>query len=163
MPTVSATATRITAAIVAPTWGIRSSSPVITASTSGNGIPSAHAERPATVPATTEIATLPISDEEIARIDSSTTGRQRASASGGAKPKSQSVIVGRSISRKSARNESVTSESTEPKTPPARPSRAFAASGRPAASSLSSSRMWSSAPAVEMMSWNPGLAVSSSQ
>ena len=35
--TVSATAVRITAAIVAPTCGIRSSRPVITASTSGNG------------------------------------------------------------------------------------------------------------------------------
>ena len=62
VPTVSATAIRITAAIVAPTCGIRSSSPVISASTIGNGNPSAHAETPATVAATTEIATLPISD-----------------------------------------------------------------------------------------------------
>ena len=72
VPTVSATATRITAATVAPTCGIRSSSPVITASTSGNGSPSAHADSPATVPATTEIATLPISEDDTALIESST-------------------------------------------------------------------------------------------
>ena len=72
--TVSATATRMTAAIVAPTCGIRSSSPVISASTIGNGRPSAHADTPATVPATKEIAMLPISEEETARIESSTTG-----------------------------------------------------------------------------------------
>ena len=72
-------------------------------------------------------------------IESSSTGRQRASLSGGANPNSQSVIIGRSISRKSARNVSVTSESTEPKTPPAMPSSADAASGRPAARSLSAS------------------------
>ena len=109
--TVSATATRMTAAIVAPTCGIRSSNPVITASTIGNGSPSAQAESPATVAATIEIATLPTSDEETARIDSSSTGRQRCSTAGGVNPNSQSVIAGRSIRRKSARNPSVTSES----------------------------------------------------
>ena len=55
-------------------------------------------------------------------IESSSTGRQRASAAGGVKPNSQSVIVGRSISRNSARNVSVTSDSSEPNTPPATPS-----------------------------------------
>ena len=70
------------------------------------------------MPATTEIATLPISEEDTARIDSSTTGCQRCSTAGGANPNSQSVMVGRSISRKSARNVSVTSDSTEPKTAP---------------------------------------------
>src|SRR3954447_6868709 len=94
--TVRATATRITAATVAPTCGIRSRKPVITASTIGNGSPNAHADTPATVAATMEIATLPTSDEEIALIESSTTGFQRRSYSGGAKPNSQSVIVGRS-------------------------------------------------------------------
>ena len=66
VPTVSATATRITAATVAPTCGIRSSRPVITPSTIGNGRPSSQAETPAIGPATTEIATLPISDEDTA-------------------------------------------------------------------------------------------------
>ena len=89
------------------------------------------------MPATTEIATLPISDDDTAVIESSTTGRQRASTAGGVKPNSQLVIVGRSISRNSARNVSVTSDSTEPNTPPATPSSALAASGSPAASSLS--------------------------
>ena len=70
-------------------------------------------------------------------IDSSSIGRQRASTPGGVKPNSQSVIVGRSISRKSERNVSVTSYSTEPNTLPATPSSALAASGRPEASSLS--------------------------
>src|SRR3954470_13693650 len=94
--TVSATATRITAAIVAPTCGIRSSRPVITASTIGNGSPNAQAERPATVAATSEIATLPMSDVDTAWIESSTTGRQRVSVAGEANPNSQLVIVGRS-------------------------------------------------------------------
>ena len=94
MLTVSATAPRITAATVAPTCGIRSSRPVITPSTMGNGRPNAHADRAATVPATTEIARLPSSEEETARMDSSTTGRQRCSTAGGANPNSQSVMVG---------------------------------------------------------------------
>jgi hypothetical protein len=37
-----------------------------------------YAERPATVAATSKMAMLPSSDEEMARMDSSTTGRQRA-------------------------------------------------------------------------------------
>ncbi len=74
VPTVSATATRMTAAIVAPICGIRSSRPVMTASTIGNGSPRTYALKPATVAATTEIAMLPISEDETARIDSSTTG-----------------------------------------------------------------------------------------
>ena len=81
--TVSATSVRITAAIVAPTCGIRSSRPVITASTSGNGRPKIQAETPATVAATIEIATLPISDDETALIECSSTGDHRASLSGG--------------------------------------------------------------------------------
>src|SRR3954466_11730546 len=161
--TVSATATRITAAIVAPTCGMRSSSPVITASTIGNGRPNAQADTPATVAATIEIATLPINEEDTAEIEFSTTGRQRASTGGGVKPKSQSVIVGRSINRNSDRKVSVTSESTEPNTPPARPRSALAASGSPAASSCSHLRTVSSAPPVEIRSWNTGLLVSSSQ
>ena len=64
--TVSATATRMIEAMVAPICGIRSSRPAMTASTIGNGRPSAHAETPAKVPATTEIATLPSSDCETA-------------------------------------------------------------------------------------------------
>ena len=67
--TVSATSTRMTAAIVAPTCGIRSRKPVITASTIGNGKPNAHADTPATVAATSEIAMLPISDDETAPIE----------------------------------------------------------------------------------------------
>src|SRR3954471_1450780 len=94
--TVSATATRITAATVAPTCGIKSSSPVITARTMGNGRPNAHADNPATVAATTEIAPVPISEDETAEIESSTTGCQRASTAGGVKPNSHSVIAGRS-------------------------------------------------------------------
>src|SRR5688572_21019891 len=90
--TVSATRVRITAAIVAPTCGIRSSRPVITASTSGKGSPKMYAETPATVAATTEIAMFPISDVETAVIEFSSTGRQRVVASGGANPNSQSVI-----------------------------------------------------------------------
>src|SRR3712207_5714937 len=101
VPTVSATAIRMIEAIVAPTWGMRSRNPAITASTTGNGRPRIHAETPAYVPATSEIATLPTSDEEIAWIESSTTGRQRRSVAGGANPNSQSVIVGRSITRNS--------------------------------------------------------------
>src|SRR5215218_2080901 len=163
VPTVSATATRITAAIVAPTCGIKSSSPAMTASTTGNGSPSAHADNPATVPATSEIATLPNSDCETAAIEASTTGRQRNSTTGGAKPNSQSVIVGRSISKNNARKLSVTSDNTDPNTPPAAPSSAFAASGSPAASSLNASRICSPAPAVSVNSLKPGLAVSCSQ
>src|SRR6185312_148645 len=102
--TVSATATRITAATVAPTCGMRSSRPVMTARTIGNGSPNAHADRPATVAATREIAMLPISDEDTALIESSSTGRQRASVLGGANPNSQSVIVGRSMMRNRDRN-----------------------------------------------------------
>ena len=87
--TVSATSTRMTAAIVAPTCGIRSRNPVITASTIGNGSPKIHADTPATVAATSEIARLPISDEETALIDSSRIGCQRFWTAGGAKPNSQ--------------------------------------------------------------------------
>ena len=135
--TVRPTRTRITAATVAPTWGMRSRKPAMTASTSGNGSPNTYADRPATVAATSETARLPISDDETAPIESSTTGRQRASVAGAVNPNSQSVIMGRSMSRKSARNVSVTSDSTEPKTLPASPRSALAASGRPAARSLS--------------------------
>ena len=163
MLTVSATAVRMTAAIVAPTCGIRSSRPVITASTIGNGRPSAHAESPATVPATTEIAMLPSSEEETARIDSSSTGCQRCSTAGGANPKSQPVMVGRSIRRKSARNVSVTSDSTEPNTAPAAPSSVLAASGRPAARSFSAEAIFWSASAVDVSCWNPSVLVSWSQ
>ena len=91
--TVSATSTRITAATVAPTCGIRSRKPVMTASTIGNGRPKIHAETPATVAATSEIARLPISDEETALIDSSRTGCQRFWTAGGARSNSHSVIV----------------------------------------------------------------------
>ena len=66
----------------------------MTASTIGNGRPSNHADTTATVAATIEIATLPSSDCETAKIDSSTTGRQRGSTSGGVNPNSQFVIVG---------------------------------------------------------------------
>ena len=107
------------------------------ASTIGNGSPSAHADTPATVAATSEIATLPRSEEETAPIESSTTGCQRRSTAGGAKPKSHSVIVGRSMSRKSDRKVRVTIESTEPNTPAAMPRSAEAASGSPAARSFS--------------------------
>ena len=55
----------------------------MTASTSGKGSPNAHADNPATVAATKEIATLPMSDEDTAVIESSTTGRQRSSAAAG--------------------------------------------------------------------------------
>src|SRR3954464_11148150 len=90
--TLSATMVRMTAAIVAPICGIRSSRPVITASTSGNGSPRMYDVSPATVAATMLIATLPIRLEETAVIESSTTGLQRRSASGGANPNSQVVI-----------------------------------------------------------------------
>src|SRR3954467_13630191 len=92
--TVSATATRITAAMVAPTCGIRSSRPVITARRIGNGSPNAHADTPATVAATMEIATLPISEDETAVIESSSTGRQRRSAAGGGETKRQCGVRG---------------------------------------------------------------------
>ena len=115
------------------------------------------------MPATIEIAMLPSSEDETPRIDSSTTGFQRASVAGGAKPNSQSVIVGRSISRNSARNVSVTSESTEPNTPPAMPSSALAASGSPAASSFSALRILSSAPGGRDDVLEGALVVSSSQ
>src|SRR3954454_17817965 len=92
--TVRATSTRITAAIVAPTCGMRSRNPVITASTIGKGRPNAHADRAATVAATSETARLPISDDDTAAIESSSTGRQRASTAGAVKPNIQSVIVG---------------------------------------------------------------------
>src|SRR5215207_4011324 len=138
--TVSATSTRITPATVAPTCGMRSRKPVITASTIGNGNPKAQAETPATTAATSEIARLPISDDETAPIDSSSTGCQRACTSGRAKPNSHSVIVRRSISRNSARKVKVTSESTDPKMPPAIPSSVVAASGSPLARSSSAER-----------------------
>ena len=96
-------------------------------------------------------------------MDSSTIGRQRRSTAGGANPKSQSVMVGRSITRKSARNVSVTRERMEPNSPPAMPSSAFAASGSPAARSLSADAILSSAPAAEVSCSKPALLVSSSQ
>src|SRR3954466_2711953 len=96
--TVSATSTRMTPATVAPTCGMRSRKPVITASTIGNGNPKMYADKPATVAATTEIATLPMSDDDTALIESSSTGRHRASTGGGVNPNSQFVMVGRSIS-----------------------------------------------------------------
>ena len=101
--------------------------------------------------------------DEIAETDSSTTGRQRCSTGGVAKPNSQSVIVGRSISRNSARNVSVTSDSTPPKTPPAIPRIVVAASGRPAARFLSPCLIWSSALAVPIHCWKPSVCVSLSQ
>ena len=52
---------------------------MITPSTTGNGSPSSQDDTPAIVPAMIEIATLPTSDEDTARIESSITGRQRAS------------------------------------------------------------------------------------
>src|SRR3954466_714836 len=91
--TLSATIVKMTAAIVAPICGIRSSSPVITASTSGNGSPRIHDVTPATVAATIEIATLPISEDEIAVIEFSSTGLQRCSVSGGANPNNHEVIA----------------------------------------------------------------------
>src|SRR4051794_15693906 len=111
--TVIATIVRITAATVAPIWGIRSSRPVIRPSTTGNGIPSSQQVTPAIVPATIEIAMLPSSDADTALIESSTTGRQRLSVFGGPNPNSHSVIVGRSMSKNSDRNVSVTSDSAE--------------------------------------------------
>jgi hypothetical protein len=153
----------MTAATVAPTCGIRSRNPVMTARTMGNGRPRAQAESPATVAATHEIATFPTSEDDTAPIDSSSTGRQRRSTAKGVKPKSQSVIVGRSISRKSARNVRVTSDSTEPNAPPAIPISVEAASGRPAARFLSASRTLSSAPAVDTSCWKPSEWVSWSQ
>src|SRR3954453_19754871 len=92
--TVRPASTRITPATVAPTWGMRSRNPVIIASTSGNGSPNAYADRPATVAATSDTATLPISVEETAPTPSSTTGRHRASMAGVVNPNIQSVIVG---------------------------------------------------------------------
>ena len=58
-------------------------------------------------------------------------GASARSCSGGVNPNSQSVIAGRSISRNSARNVSVTIDSSEPNTPPAMPSSVLAASGQP--------------------------------
>src|SRR4029079_3008299 len=111
VPTVRATATRITDAIVAPTCGIRSRKPAITASTTGNGRPRAQAHTPADAPAMIEIATLPISDDDTARIESSSTGRQRASTAGGVKPNSQVVIAGGSLSRIRPRDATVVTRS----------------------------------------------------
>ena len=100
------------------------------------------------MPATSEIARLPSSDDDTALIESSTTGRQRVSVAGGAKPNSQSVIVGRSISRNSARNVSVTSDSTEPNTPPAKPEQRARRVGQPLRRApCSALRTLSSAPA----------------
>ena len=137
----------MTAAIVAPICGIRSKNPVMTASTIGNGRPSAQADRPATIAATHEIATLPTSELETARMHSSSTGCQRRSTAGGVKPNSQSVIVGRSINKNNARKVKVTSERIEPNAPPAMPRIVVAASGSPAARSFSALRIVSSTPA----------------
>ena len=90
----------------------------MTASTIGNGRPSNHADTPATVPATIEIATLPISEEDTAGSSPRAPAASAPRRPGGANPNSQSVIVGRSISRNSARNVSVTSERSDPNTPP---------------------------------------------
>ena len=73
------------------------------------------------------------------------------------------MITGRSMSRNSARKLSVTSDSTEPKTPPAIPRSAFAASGRPAARSFRALRTVSSMPAVLVRSLNQSVCCSSSQ
>src|SRR5215213_7309587 len=144
--TVNATSTRMTPATVAPTCGIRSRNPVITARTIGNGNPKAQADRPATIAATSEIARLPISDEETALIESSSTGSHRSWTSGRAKPNSHPLMVWRSISRNSARKVSVTSDSRLPKTPPAIPSSVEAASGNPFARSSRAERTLSCVP-----------------
>src|SRR3954470_3113383 len=91
--TVRPTRTRMTEATVAPTWGISAREQVMTARTSGNGSPNTYADRPATTAATSDTARLPISDEETAPTESSTTGRQRASVAGAVNPNSQSVMV----------------------------------------------------------------------
>ena len=153
----------MTAAIVAPTCGMRSSSPVMTARTTGNGSPNAHADRPATVAATIEIAMLPSREEDTALMESSSTGRHRCSAACGVKPNSQSVIAGRSMSRKSARNVSVTRDRIDPNTPPAMPSSVLAALGRPSARSFSVLRTLSSNPAVLVRSLNHDVCCRSSQ
>src|SRR6478752_2910415 len=109
-----------------------------------------------------EIATLPISDADTATIDSSSTGRQRFSTPGGAKPNSQSVIVGRSISRNSARNVSVTSDSSEPNAPPAKPRIVLAASGTfdTTSCSVECTELWVP---LDTTFWNAALLVSSFQ
>ena len=56
----------MTAAIVAPICGTRSSSPTISASTIGEGAPTITAATPTTVPAMTEITMLPISVKDTA-------------------------------------------------------------------------------------------------
>ena len=128
----------------------------MTASTIGNGSPKIQADTPATVAATSEIARLPISDEETALIDSSRIGCQRFWTAGGARSNSHSVIVWRSISMNSARKVSVTSERMLPKIPPAIPSSVFAASGNPLARSSSADFTLSCEP-LEMNVWNVSL------
>jgi hypothetical protein len=100
-----------------------------------------------------------MSEDEVTEIDSSSTGRQRASTSGRAKPNSHCVIVWRSMSKNSDRNVSVTSESTAPKTPPATPSSVDAASGSPLARSSSAERTFACEP-LEMKVWKASLSVS---
>ena len=117
-----------------PNCGIRSSSPTMTASTSGNGRPKAKAERPATTPATIEIMTLPSNVAATAEVDRSRIGLQRASVCGRMNPKSQSVIRGRSISRNSETNVSVTTDSSEENALPAKPRTALAVPGSSLAS-----------------------------
>ena len=78
-------------------------------------------------------------------------------------PEQPVVIVGRSMSRNSERNVSVTSERNEPKIPPVMPSSVDAASGSPAARFLSALRIVSSAPAVLVIDWNQSFCCSSSE
>src|SRR4051812_32437299 len=127
--TVSATSTRITPATVAPTCGMRSRNPVITASTIGNGNPKSQADRPATMAATSEIARLPISDEETAPMDSSSQGRQAWWALGGGKPNHPLGDVGASDQKNSGEEGQRPGRNPVPKIPPATPSSVEAASG----------------------------------
>ena len=71
------------AAIAEPTCGIRSNRPTMSASTIGNGAPTITAAMPTTVPAMTEMTTLPSSANEIVRLTASMVRSTRAAVPGG--------------------------------------------------------------------------------
>ena len=120
----------ITAAIVAPICGTRSSSPTISASTIGEGAPMIAAVTPTTVPAMTEITMLPISVNEMALQTSPSIRSNRPPCSGRMSSTAARVSCGLASSPNSVKNVSVTSEKTLPTTPAAAPSRLTAAEGR---------------------------------
>ena len=94
----------MTAAIVEPICGMRSKSPTMNASTTGDGASTMAAVTPTTVPAITEMTMLPISVKEIAGPTSSGCARSARRGGGASARGSAPASCGLSMSPNSVRN-----------------------------------------------------------